>query len=230
MEETDCFPQRGIEVWETSKGRNHEVDGKLLTLLFLILLLHPFLSAQTQLADNLLLPPQETLETALETFYDAERNAQLKAFDSGKQGDWKDLLPTVGIGYTVSNQPRPTVHWNPISIFDRKDAKRKQQLQRQSIILQYENLITDKLFKLRQLIADYDLDLQELDLKQKTLILDERLYAIELEKYEQSLIKPSEYFKEEKKILTARATLLSFQNELLKRRSAILYAAKNTGN
>ena len=183
-------------------------------------------TAQDTLSPNLSLPPTTELETALESFYEDERNAQLKAFDSGKKGDWKDLLPTVGIGYTVSNEPRPTVHWNPISIFNRKDAKRKTQLQRQSLILQYENLITDKLFKLRQLIADYNLDLQELDLKEKNLLLDERLYDIELEKYTQSLIKPSEYFKEEKKILTARATLLTYQNELLKRRSAVLYAAK----
>lgn len=199
--------------------------GTTLTIA-LIFLFTPLLSAQTQLADNLLLPPQETLETALQSFYEDERNAQLKAFDSGKQGDWKDLLPTLGIGYTVSNEPRPTVHWNPISIFDRKDAKRKQQQLRQSIILQYENLITDKLFKLRQLIADYGLDLAELDMKEKTLILDERLYAIELEKYQQTLIKPSQYFKEEKKILIARATLLTYKNELLKTRSAVLYAAK----
>jgi len=200
----------------------------MLSLIKIVIILHfgLVLSAQEPIADNLPLPPLQSLESSLENFYEAERNAQLKAYDTNKKGDWKDLLPTVGIGYTVSNEPRPTVHWNPISIFDRKDAKRKQLQLRQSIILQYENLITDKLFKLRQLTADYELDLAELELKEKTLLLDERLYDIELEKYTQSLIKPSQYFKEEKKILTARATLLAFRNELLKSRSAILFTAK----
>jgi len=172
------------------------------------------------------LPLVSDLETSLQAFYEAERDAQLHAFDSGQKNNWADLLLSVGVTYTLSNEPRPTISWSPISILNRKDTKRKETLTREALIRSYEVVISDRLYKFRQLVHDYFIDLDELKIKEQTLHLDERLFEIEEERYAQNLIKPSDHLREQKRILLARSIVSSYKQELHKKRSEVIYIAK----
>ena len=180
------------------------------------------------LSQSLDLPLTDNLENSLISYYDAERDAKLKAFDAGKSSDWQDLLPRVGVGYTVSNAVRPTVSWSPLSIFTRRDSKKKAKLSRQSIVLSYENIISGHLFKLRQQITDYNLDRETLEAMYKELKIDEQLYDITEARYQENLIKPSEYLREQKRILKARTHVDNNRKILLKQKSTILFTAKFT--
>lgn len=184
------------------------------------------MSAQRPSIPSLDLPLVMDLETSLEAFYEGERDAQLKAYDAGKSGEWKDLLPSIGVGYTVSNEPRPTISWSPISILNRKDAKRQQALNREAIVLGYELVITDHLYKLRQLVSDYFIDLDQLKSKEEALQIDELLYDIVEERYAENLIEPIVYLQEQKKILMARSSVDTYRHELYKKRSEVIYVAK----
>ena len=172
------------------------------------------------------LPLVSALEMSLQAFYERERDAQLSAFDTNKSGDWKDLLPTVGVGYTFDNSPRPTVSWSPISILNRKDNRRKEALSREALVRSYDVMISDRLFKLRQLVSDYFIDFDALKAKQAALQLDELLYEIVEERYKENLIKPAEYLQEQKKILLARTNVETYKQELHKKRSEVIYTAK----
>ena len=210
----------------TDKLRSVHLMTTVTSLVAVICLLSSPLTSQKSDLQYLPLPHQDSLESALERSYERERDAQLMAFDANTKGDWKDLMPSVGVGYTVANQPRPTINWNPISIFNRKDAKKKQQLTRQSIILQYEAIMTEKLYKLRQIITEYEIDLSTLSAKEKALMIDEKLYDIKVEQYNQDMIKPSEYLQEEKKIIIARTVVEEYRKGLQKQRAAVIYEAK----
>lgn len=172
------------------------------------------------------LPLVSDLETSLQAFYEDERDAHLVAFDSGNKNNWADLLPSVGVTYTLSNDPRPTISWSPISILNRKDAKRKETLTREALERSYEVIISDRLYKLRQLVHDYFIDLDRLKAKEEALHLDELLYDIEEERYEQNLIKPSQHLQEQKRILLARTAVSSYKLDLHKKRSEVIYVAK----
>lgn len=172
------------------------------------------------------LPLVSDLERSLQAFYEDERDAHLIAFDSGTKNNWADLIPSVGVTYTLSNDPRPTISWSPISILNRKDAKRKESLTREALLRSYEVIISDRLYKLRQLVHDYFIDLDELKIKEETLHLDERLYDIEEERYAQNLMKPSEHLREQKRIMLARSIVSSYKQELHKKRSEVIYTAK----
>jgi len=198
-----------------------------LWLLILICLLNVAeAKAQRPPTQPLDLPLVSDLETSLQAFYEDERDAHLVAFDSGTKNNWADLLPSVGVTYTLSNDPRPTISWSPISILNRKDAKRKETLTREALIRSYEVVISDRLYKLRQLVYDYFIDLDELKIKEETLHLDERLFDIEEERYAQNLMKPSEHLREQKRILVARSIVSSYKQELHKKRSEVIYTAK----
>jgi len=205
------------------------VDSRIIYfLLFLLLLLitATIASAQRPTTPPLDLPLVSDLETSLQAFYERERDAQLTAFDTKKSGDWKDLLPSVGVGYTFDNSPRPTVSWSPISILNRKDNRRKEALTRDAMLRSYDVIISDRLFKLRQLVSDYFIDFDALKSKEAALQLDELLYDIVEESYKANRVEPKEYLLEQKKILLARATVDEYRQELHKKRSEVIYTAK----
>jgi hypothetical protein len=187
---------------------------------FIITLTH---SVRSQ---DLYLPPLPELEATLTTFIEIERDAKLRAFDELKSSDWTEALPSVGIAYTPAGDPRPSASWSPLQILDRRDQKKKRKMDRESIYLTYEILMTDRLYKLRQLYQDFIIDLDALALKQSTIEIDEKLYAIDIKKYEENIIKPSEFLQAKKTILLIRADIKRMEQELLKRKHEVLYEAK----
>ena len=175
---------------------------------------------------DLTLPPLQKLEITLTTFTELERNAQLKSYDRTKSGDWADLLPSLGVAYTPTGEPRPAASWSPLQILDRKEKNKKRKLDRESICLQYELLLTDRLYRLRQLYQDYQIDLKHIRSIREMIAIDEQLFAITEKKYEENIIKPSEYLQAKKTILTVRNQMEELEMELLKKKTAILYEAK----
>jgi len=99
-------------------------------------------------------------------------------------------------------------------------------MDRESIHLTYEILLTDRLYKLRQLYQDYMIDWQQIKTDSETMAIDEQLFAITEHKYQENIIKPSEYLAAKKSITIARANLQKVQMELLKRKNEVLYEAK----
>ena len=178
---------------------------------------------------DLYLPPLPDLEQSLTTFIEIERDAQIRRYDEVKSADWHDILPAVGVAYTPVGAPRPALSWSPLQILDRKEQKRKRRLDKESIYLSYELLITDRLYKLRQLYQDYLIDWGQIKTNSETMAIDEELYAITEHKYKKNIIKPSEYLAAKKSITIARARIKSDQMVLLKRKNELLYEAKWDG-
>ena len=172
------------------------------------------------------LPPLADLEQSLTTFIEIERDAQIRKFDEVKSSDWQDALPSVGVAYTPAGNPRPALSWSPLQILDRKEQKKKRRMDRESIYLTYELLITDRLYKLRQLYQDYMIDWEQIKTDSETMEIDEQLFAITEHKYQENIIKPSEYLSAKKSITQARADLQKAQMELLKQKNEVLYEAK----
>ena len=195
-----------------------------------ILLATLILSTRYSLAQDLYLPPLTDLERSLTTFIEIERDAQIRRFEEVKSADWHDVLPAVGVAYTPTGSPRPAVSWSPLQILDRKERKKKRRLDKESIYLSYELLITDRLYKLRQLYQDYMIDWEQIKTKSETMAIDEQLYAITEHKYQENMIKPSEYLTAQKAITLVRSNIKSSQMELMKRKNEVLYEAKWSGN
>lgn len=172
------------------------------------------------------IPTLLELETSLSHFHNDELKALLKAQDQTKSSDWKDLLPSVGVAYTPSGSPRPSASWSPLQILDRKEKEKKRKLDRSSLLLSYELVLQDRLFKLRQLYHDYQIDLKRLTSKSQTIEIDEKLFAITERKYQENIIKPSEYLAAKKDMIVARSGIEEFRQELMKRKNELLYEAK----
>ncbi len=200
------------------------------SILATIILATLLLGTRYSFSQDLYLPPLPDLERSLTTFIEIERDAQIRRFDEVKSADWQDILPAVGVAYTPAGSPRPALSWSPLQILDRKEQKTKRRMDRESIYLTYEILLTDRLYKLRQLYQDYMIDWQQIKTDSETMAIDEQLFAITEHKYQENIIKPSEYLTAQKSITIARADLQKAQMELLKRKNEVLYEAKWDGS
>jgi len=177
-------------------------------------------------AYSLNIPTLLELETSLSHFHNDELTALLKAQDQTKSSDWKDLLPSIGVAYTPSGSPRPSAIWSPLQILDRKEKEQQRKLDRSSLLLSYELVLQDRLFKLRQLYHDYQIDLQTLTTKSETKEIDDKLFAITERKYQENIIKPSEYLSAKKSMILISSSINEFRHELLKKKNELLYEAK----
>lgn len=203
--------------------------SRIKPFIFSILGLIALGSIQAQDAEqsySLEIPTLLELETSLTNFHNIELEALLMAHSQTKSSDWKDLLPSVGVAYTPSGSPRPSASWSPLQILDRKEKDKKRKLDRSSLLLSYELLLTDRLFRLRQLYHDYQIDLQSLATKSKTIDIDEKLFAITERKYQENIIKPSEYLTAKKALILVRSSIEEFREGLMKKKNELLYEAK----
>jgi len=177
-------------------------------------------------AQNIDLPPLDILQESITVFTELERDAQLKGLESRQSAPITDLLPSLGIAYTPAGDPRPSASWSPLQILDRKDRKKQNRQAKESIILSYELILTDRIYKLNQLYHDYMIDIESLKAQKEALVIDEKLFEITEAKYQQNLIKPSEYLSAKKAVLSVRSDFQILEQELLKQKNAILYEAK----
>jgi hypothetical protein len=172
------------------------------------------------------IPTLLELERSLSQFHEIELAALIKEYDHTNHSDWKDLLPSVGVAYTPSGAPRPSASWSPLQILDRKENKEKRKSERASLLLSHNLLLTDRLFKLRQLYHDYQVDINIVNTKSEMISIDEKLFEITETKYQENIIKPSEYLKAKKAIIVVRSNIEQLTQELIKKKNELLYTAK----
>jgi len=166
--------------------------------LILHILCIQFICTLTMSAQSLAKPELLELKQSLRRYHTAELQAQLKALERTKSAAWKDLLPSVGVAYTPSGAPRPSANWSHPQILDRKEKEHKRKLDKESLMLSYDLLLTERLYKLKQIYYDYEIDRRSIISHLEGLKIDEQLFAITERKYEENLIKPSEYLKAQK--------------------------------
>lgn len=181
------------------------------------------LSALRTDAQDATLPALVELETSLTNYTMQELDAKIKAFEVSGTSDWQELLPSFGIAYTPSGSPRPSASWSPLQFLDRKDKKKKEEAECASIKLTYELILYERIHKLRQLYRDYLIELEMVNVDIESMEIEEKLFAIEEEKYLQHIIKPSIYLKSKRKILELRAKRKVELMELEKKKSALIY-------
>ena len=176
--------------------------------------------------DSIDLPTLSELDSCLTAYTHNECAAQLVAYTHKQTKPWKELLPSVGLGYTALGELRPSISWSPLQVLDRAERKQKDLRQREAITLSCDVLIKERLYKLHQLYKDYLLEVKILTARQATLLIDEELFAITERKYQEHLIKPSEYLAAKRTILQVRSNIAVMVLELEKLRNEVLWVAR----
>jgi len=172
------------------------------------------------------LPADSIFYNSLSNYYQSLLEADLKELDIKKKRSWTKYLPSLGLTYTVSGSPRPSLRYDPLSILAVNENKELQELKRSSIIIRYESLIYEQFIILENLIYDYNIDLEEIRNSKDLVEIDSQLMAMTEEKYKREMIKPSQYLQEKKRYLEMKLTSERQMNDLKKKETKIYNSAK----
>lgn len=149
----------------------------------------------------MVIPPLETLYTSIDSFYNQQLAAELKAFESNPKDYWMNFVPSVGIGYTPAGAPRPTLSYSLASLFNYRTQKRQVRSVRESIIL--KNRIDQQKTKLEAASI-----LEQIKMKQEDLIFSLQIHEINVllfefyeKQNENNEIKPVDYLLKKKDFL-----------------------------
>jgi len=172
------------------------------------------------------LPADSLLYNSLADHYQSLLSADLKEIDLKKKKSWTKYLPSIGLTYTVSGSPRPSLGYNPLSILAVNEGKELLELKRSAIVMRYENQLYSEFIKLENLILDYKADLKSIDQRKRLKEIDDKLMEMAEEKYNLEMIKPSQYLAEKKKHLEMEMALSELEENLQKRVNQIYNTAK----
>jgi len=157
------------------------------------------------------LPAREVLYQSIDRFYGQQTRAELLEYQESTRGDWLKYLPTLGITYTVEGAPRPMISYSTTVLYAAKKDGQRRAAKRQSII--ETNRLAAERAKLQvgELLAEYELLLQELAVRRQIVAIDRQLFAIQAAQYEELEIAPSDFLKAKRTYLLQEQGLLEME-------------------
>lgn len=191
--------------------------------LLLIVILSNTLNAQERPQE---LPTDSILINSLVRYYEAERLAQIKPYEIQESKPWIKYLPSLGIAYNLQGQPRPSFSYSPLSIFESKKSDKLRNASKEAVLLNYDLLISDRVGELKARIREYEMKLELYDMRMEVIELDKKLFEIEETKYNEDLIKPSEYLRAKKSIHQAMMNALTILYEITELYHSIIIMSK----
>lgn len=136
-----------------------------------------------------------------------------------------NYVPSVGVGYNLQGQPRPTVSFSLAQVFAAQRQRRDRLAKRQSIIATAE-------LNRRQLYSQLSAMLQRLELMQLELVTMRRVHDIERQLYELAVIDyeaaklaPSALLPKQKAYLEHQLTLRRKEMEIAELENQVLIFA-----
>ena len=152
-----------------------------------------FLLLLSFIVPNDTLPPTADLFASIQTYYLAQSNAELLEFQESTKGEWLKYVPNVGMTYTVSGQPRPSVSFSTSVIYQAKKGKQLRTAKIKSIESSTLLLIQQEQRKLLQLIARYEQELRSLAVATEIQAIEDAIFEIQETKFRNRELTPLEY-------------------------------------
>lgn len=121
------------------------------------------------------LPPTPLLLDSLEAFHHRQLEANLEAFEATPRDYWMNFVPSIGVGYNLQGQPRPTLSYSIASLFNFRKQKRQTEAQRKAILLQDQLNREKDIRKLLAQIQEYKILTTELQFKESIFEIDKEL-------------------------------------------------------
>jgi hypothetical protein len=158
------------------------------------------------------LPPTDTLVQSLIQFHQQQAKADIQAFNSKEQYSWMKYVPSIGIGYNLQGQPRPTINYSLATVYRYFNDKNQSKAQQKAIIQQNELQLNLEIMQLHTLIKKLQLQKEDYQqakklLKHQTQLIDieRQLFAIEEDKYKRNDLLPSQFLQAQKRYLNILA-------------------------
>ncbi|MEZ4961949.1 MAG: hypothetical protein R2830_19130 [Saprospiraceae bacterium] len=161
------------------------------------------------------LPPASELHQSLAIHHQRLTMAALAEFDGAGPKQWMNYVPSVGIGYNLQGQPRPTMSFSLTQVFNAQRQRSDRQAKRRSIeasaALELERLHS----QLDAMLQRYELMNLELATLRKVHDIEASLYELAVIDYEAAKLAPSGFLPKQKAFLESELAVMRKEMELV---------------
>ncbi|MEM9824155.1 MAG: hypothetical protein AAF985_23925, partial [Bacteroidota bacterium] len=171
------------------------------------------------------LPAATALHHSLDSFYLLKTQAQLAELQLQTKGNWLKYLPTLGLTYTPTGKPRPSIGWSSNLLYTSQKKRQDHESKSRSIVLQNELAHQADRIRLDGLLRKWTYLLDDIDAHQQQLQLDSLIFDIEQQKYDHHQSLPSEFLKAKKAYLQKVHALRARKREMMELKNHILETA-----
>ena len=160
------------------------------------------------------LPPPPVLNQSIDSFYAQQTHLQLLEFRESKKGEWLKFLPNLGITYTVTGQPRPSISLSSGLLYQAQREKHTRDAKRRQIIENNRLEAEREKSKLRELLLRYQLLQEELEHLRTLHRVEAQLFAIREDEYQRQERAPSDFLQAKRTFLLQEQVLRDKEGQL----------------
>jgi hypothetical protein len=192
----------------------------------LMILLFAPLSIYAQIWEGDTLPHRSELFASLRKFHDDQTAAKITEFQVQEKFRWMNWTPTIGIGYNLQGQPRPTIAYSLGTVKQNLTEREKSEAKKAAILrgalLEFRN----DSFALVALLNRHRVLLRALKDLEQIQLVDDEAFEIVKRKRDSMLITPSVFLAEKAAFMRRGQPLTAKYEEIQFLKIEILKAAK----
>lgn len=168
------------------------------------------------------LPEASQLHASIEEFHTQKVAATLAEFDDASGGNWMNWTPSVGTGFNLQGQPRPTFSFSLSQVFANIERKKEKKAKRESIIEAGKLELAELHSQLSAMLDRHRLMKLELATIREIFEIDRQLHALETAAYEAAELSPMQYLPKRKAFIQSKLNLTKKEIELANLEGEIL--------
>lgn len=168
------------------------------------------------------LPPIELLHASIDSFYNSKIQAEILEFETPEALAWMKWMPSIGVAYTPSGQPRPSASWSTNIIYTARKEKDLRIAKIESIKLVNELARSADHEKLKTMIREYDFLIQDIAFGNQMIEIDRQLFDLMKRKFEAAEVDSRTWLTAQKDMKRKEYEVFVKQRDVLRMESEIL--------
>jgi hypothetical protein len=180
-------------------------------------------SCDAQILDSL--PPDSILYKNLATYHQSLVTAQLSEFEISAKGNWMNYVPSVGVGYAPSGEPRPTMSFSLSQIFTAQRNREIIEAKRRAITATATLLYQSEIRKLQALLHQFQIIQSDIRFANSIHQIDIQLFQFYETQHQNSEITASQFLLKKRDMLTKEQNIKKIETSLEDKRLEIMEAS-----
>lgn len=169
---------------------------------------------------------RDTIQHCIDDYYNDLSDAQLLQFTDDNKKEWLKYMPSVGLTYTPSGQPRPGISIGSALIYNSYKDKRAKEETIRSIKLTNQLTADSEVLNFNMLIQQLELMKQDLEHEKRTLQIDTELFEFYTKQHESNQMTPSQYLLKKKDYYNKLESLRKSESAIQLHRLQIIQASR----
>lgn len=159
-------------------------------------------------------PTAAQLDASIQVHYLDAYEILLSEYKETKKGEWLRFLPTLGVTYTATGRPRPTLGISSGLLYTVARSREQRRAKRQALRRQCRADIERSRRQVRALLARRRLLRAELKQEEEVFAIDTQLFAIQTARYHRLEIGPEEYLRAQRTHLLRQQALQQLRRQI----------------